>query len=288
MEHHLILVSKRYRINRGCSYLWRLDCNEMMQDEYIKGLKEQFSSDFGSNIDVNLDYHSYVGIIQSHLKSLFGERADWNHNLKRYYSSSEYKAQCHIARNIDVIPEMSFDEIRTQLEAEEKYNRLVDRVMELYESVITSNDCSHDEYITAIKEVENIIGLNPFYKGPTICHWMIDFDDFTESDVTRYKEALSKGALSTIIAKILCNEYIPGMQMDYPGAGITMLQRKSKCFYRGENAYYGKSQPSAYRHTDRKLNDTLQQNVDDLRCYEAAWMFLELDAVKHWGYSTPN
>ena len=65
----------------------------MMQDEYIKSLKEQFTSDFGSNIDVNLDYHSYIGIIQNHLKNLFGKRADWNHNLKRYYSSSEYKAK---------------------------------------------------------------------------------------------------------------------------------------------------------------------------------------------------
>lgn len=260
----------------------------MIKDEYIKSLKEQFSSDFGSNIDIRLDYHSYIGIIQSHLKSLFGERADWNNNLKRYYSSSEYKAQCHIARNIDVIPEVSIDEIRNQLDTEEKYNQLVNRVIELYESVLIPNKCSQEEYVTAIQEVENIIGLNPFYKGPTICWWMIDFDNFTESDMTRYKEALSKGALTYIIAKILCNEYIPGMQMDYPGAGITMLQRKSRYFYRGENAYYGKSQPSAYRHTDRKLNDTLQQNVDDLRCYEAVWMFLELDAVKHWGYSTPN
>lgn len=142
---------------------------KIMRVEYIKSLKEQFSSELGSNIDIKLDYHSYISIIQSHLKSLFGERADWNNNLKRYYSSSEYKAQCHIARNIDVIPEVPFDEIRTQLEAEEKYDRLVDRVMELYESVLIPNDCSHDEYITAIKEVENIIGLNPFYKGPTIC-----------------------------------------------------------------------------------------------------------------------
>lgn len=108
-------------------YIYKYDwiVTKMMQEEYIKSLKEQFSSDFGSNIDIRLDYHSYIDIIQRHLKSLFGERADWNHNLKRYYYSSEYKAQCHIARNIDVIPEVSTDEIRAQLEAEEKYDRLV-------------------------------------------------------------------------------------------------------------------------------------------------------------------
>ena len=260
----------------------------MIKDEYIKNLKEQFSAGFGDNIDIELDYYSYLGIVQKHLKNLYGERADWNVNLERYYYCQEYKSTCHFAKNIDVIPEISFEDMRRRLSNEKEYNWLVDRVMELYKIVIIADKCAEDDYVAAVDEIENIIGLNPFYKDSTICKWMVNLDDFNEFDVARFREASSKGALTSIIANILGNEYIQGMQMSYPGAGVVMLQRKSEFFYRGENAYYGKSQPSAFRHTDWKLNDILQQMVDDLRCYEAAWMFLKLEAVRQWGYSSPN
>lgn len=261
----------------------------MMKEEYLKYMKEQFAEAFGEHIvDVNLDYHSYLRLVQNHLDTLFGVRADWKNNLAKYRASEMYKNQCHIAMKLEDIPEITFDDINKQIKEEEEYNQLVDRVMILYDTFLTPEKCSDQDYCTAMIEVENLMGLNPFYHGSTINNWMVDFENFGEDDIKRYHKGKSEGALTNIITKVLCNEYTPGIIMSYPGTELTMIQRKSKNFYRGENAYYVKSQPSAYRHTDWKLDDVLQQVVDDLRCFEAAYMFLKLDVVKNWGYSTPN
>ena len=270
----------------------------MNEDSFERGIRERVQADFGPNARIVYVSNSYIRklqIIQSHLKTLYGDKADWQKGLERYKNSTEYKSACHVVKSIDDLPELTFDDIQNMISEEKAYKAASDKVLQ-DEAIISDISGSVDNitYINALLEAEGLLGILPIKVHGALQHWLIDYDAFTENEIRDSLDKMNKRetcGLLPMVIKQFSDDFIAGMLNRYAGAGEVMQQRRTKYYFRGENAYYGKSQPSAFRHrSDRPYNKIplyVQNYIEDLRAEEASEFFLKFDAVKYWGYCQP-
>ncbi len=263
----------------------------MMREDFTKHIQSMLGQAIGGirQSDIKTDYKEYLRLVQAHLRTLYGDKADWKVGIKRYYDSDQYKSQCRIARRIEDIPVIDISDLERMMSAESEYENQIKRLMELNTVVADSEGICLTSWNNALIEMAGLLGIIPWESDSILNHCLVDFGALTDADIQHFKTQVSQAGYLQIIINVMMTEYEPGIQMTYPGAaGVVMLQQRSRNYYRGENAYYAKSQPSAYRHRINNLPSNLMQCVEDLRCIEASWMFLEFDAVKHWNLSTPN
>lgn len=69
---------------------------------------------------VSLSIQLFLGIVQTHLLTIYGERANWKKNLEKYYHSEDYLSQYRIVKNVDSIPELNIEDVKNWIAEEER------------------------------------------------------------------------------------------------------------------------------------------------------------------------
>lgn len=241
-------------------------------------------------IAARLDYLDYITLIQKHIKTLYGEHGDWEIALERYRNSTEYTNSCRIVGNINDIPEIMQNDIEALLIEEDEYKALAKELCDISQHLYSDkeDEDSQREYESRLVRAAEIAGLLPWYEGAMLNRYMIDRASLRHENSKEVVERMCATGLLPLVINLLAYGYGGGIQRKYPGADLVMEQCRTKYYYRGENAYYGKSQPSTYRRRDSHMPMHIINAIEDLRANEAAWFFLDFDAVKQWNLSSPN
>lgn len=227
----------------------------------------------------------YLSTVQKHLQKIYGERADWKKNLNKYYHSAEYLSQCNCVTNIESIPVITVENVKTWVAEEEKYSVTVKQLLDCFPNF---NIADNQKRAKAIYKAAEIIGLFGSDQD-SLFHHIIDFTDISEEEKkTIFNNTIQYISEFEIIVKVLTRLFIEGRLVKYPVVETVMTQQRTKNLYRGENAFYGSSKPSAFRKAETNEPDWLTARLNDLRREEGLVLLDEVISVVGWRDSNVN
>lgn len=241
-----------------------------IKEEMLQSLPESIMK----KATVTMSYQTYLKGVNDHLKTIYGEYANWSKCIDKYFASNQYSENCHYAQKCDDIPLLKQDDIEKMLREEAHYTEKV-------EELLTKTEFS---------KRANLLGIIPDISTDSLYEWLIDKSYLKSLEYSSIKKKYEDNPnLIYIIEDALSTLFTPGFILEFPLVGGVMTQQKGKYYFRGENAFYGSSRSSFFRlKRDERTSETVQHLIDVLRLYEC-WNFLDkFDAVKHWGNSSIN
>lgn len=136
---------------------------ELNKTPWEKQMAQQMTLD---NSGVTLSYRNVLYIIQQHLKTLYGDMADWNKNLGIYLRSEERKHSTLFADKIENVLEITTDHLRAAMQFEEQNQRMAAKACELYQNWCNTQNVQSLALAAEILGVfpgESRISLNEYY-----------------------------------------------------------------------------------------------------------------------------
>lgn len=242
---------------------------------------QRFPKEMQKNAVASFDYVTALNIVNARLKDIFGERANWNNCLKKYYNSYGFKNSCRSPSSCEEIPTVTVCEIHQMLEEEKKTNAKIEKLQQIRNSGFDSE--------TEIIEAAQILGLVPDCNDRRLTENIIDFADISKSEVQQIEQSMHENIMSLKIAvDMLSSYYIEGYMVTFPYVGTMVTQRKGKYYFRGENAYYGASRPSLYRTFNSTSSNWVNKLVGKLKIDMCGYFLDQFDAIKKWPISNIN
>lgn len=251
--------------------------------ENEKRIRDSLPEALRKMAEVSLDYSRVLSHVNSKLKEIYGDRADWNNCINAYERSQYYNSSCRDAKRIEDIPEISHEDIMDMIEDEKKSNLLMDELLSLREFAFVNNkELPGKEFY----RVADILGFLPDSSPSMLNNWMVDKTELTEVEKEDYGRKIQDNVVKLGIAvSLMIDFYNEGMEVSFPYEGTLITQRKSKYFYRGENAFYGTSKPSINRAYKSTIPKKVYDLVGLLRLNEGCSFLNNFDAVKYWNIS---
>ena len=253
---------------------------ETPQERYFR--KKNLPKDLAEESFVSFNLKDYLSIIHKNLSVIYGAGADWQENIQKYKRSSDLIVAFREIDSVDNLYELSKDDILNWINDEIHFSGNAERLINLIPSI---NSRNKDLRIEAVNEAGDILGLFGKRKS-SLYHYLIDFDlsankgkELANCIITNYNNF-------EIAVKTLIRLFIPGKLLTLPVLGTAMTQQKQRFFYRGENAYYGCSKPSAFRKTDPKEPNHITKLINLLRFDEGLIPLEAIASLNAWFYST--
>lgn len=243
-----------------------------IKEEIIQKLPESIRK----NATVTMSYQTYLQSINKHLKTIYGEYADWSKGLECYFQSQEYKSNCHFVKTCEDIPLIDREDLNRMLNEEEQYSTKVKHLLYV----------GKEEVVDKPK----LLGIHPEDDVDSLFKWIINKAYIKNNQYEQIKKNYeSNSKLVYLMTDIMSALFFDGLILEFRSVGSVMIQQKGQYYYRGENAFYGSSRPSLYRKKrDNKMPIYLQYFIEALRRDEC-WNFLDkFDVVKKWGMSDIN
>lgn len=253
-----------------------------IKEEMLQGLAESVRE----KASVTMEYQTYLGVINDHLKTIYGEYADWTKCIDNYFRSEQYNANCHYVQSCADIPELSRDDLDEMLNEEVRYSAKIKEL--LGQKQVSDNKNENCEEV--IFSILSILGIHPDIKDDSLFKWLINKEYIKTYQYAQIKEKFHNNLnLAHLVADIMSTLFFNGFVLEFPCVGGVMTQQKGQYYFRGENAFYCSSKPSLYRKKkDDRIPKYLQELIEILRRDEC-WNFLDqFDAIKHWSASSIN
>lgn len=235
--------------------------------------------------DASMEYRGHLRLIQSHLKTIYGERADWNLCIKNYQKQNK-QLDNHFCDNIS---ELSIIELRNMVKEEDMaLKSLKEKIEILKEYVAKKETYSGEKFVSQTIRCAQILGIAPEVSGQEIFLYIIDRTNITKEELQELRERFLKNLnLISMIILLVSHLLTPGIALEFPSVGTVVTQGRNYYYYRGENAIYGKSRPSLFRNRGEAI--TPKEKLIDLLCRDECWNFLDkFDVVRHWSIGAPN
>lgn len=145
---------------------------------------------------VSMEYKGYLRLIQSHLKTIYGVRADWNRCIDNYQKQNK-------GLKIDFyndIPELSLREIKNMIEEEEVALKSLENKISYLEEYVKNRDTySNEEYVYQTIKCAQIIGIAPEVSEQAIYKYIIDRTNISEKEAQELNEKFINNLISIII-----------------------------------------------------------------------------------------
>lgn len=223
--------------------------------------------------------------LEAYTKKTYGERGTFQHNIMRYLNSEEFFSTCRVPQCVDDIPEVSFEDIRRQIDREQYFQDLSNDVAKVYSDLVKEKRITKDdEYAYA-----GILGLCPGQ-----CDWhetlfphLVDLFVTSEEEGNRIIERTEKQSdlISLMVSTI--TDGIRNCQIINVDGREIYSQGYARNYFRGENAYYGESRPSLFRNMPLDPKEkTIHLVVGNLRMVDFALWLNKLSFVSNWAYGT--
>jgi hypothetical protein len=199
-----------------------------------------------ASANFTLSYQKGLLLINEHLKTIFGDRADPEKCLHAYFHSSEYRKACHNGKNIGDIKLLKTDDIEQMLHEEEQYSALIRDLTKCHQKF--SLTASGKEKNKCIYELASILGVLPENDKQTLFSWIIRREGITIHEQEQLYKKIEENIISLdIVVDSLTKLFIPGLLLTFPSVDSVMTQQRGKYYYRGENAFYKSSKASLFR-----------------------------------------
>lgn len=249
---------------------------------------------------VSLSFKQNLGLQQSHLHSLYGDRGDFLHNLERYESFADANLDIEGARtisSIDDVPELTIDQLMKWIEDEEYYTKLLEEIIAALNIFNQLPDSQDDENTIKQKNEQllrclDLLGVAPeksdltFKGAPALpfYEWIVDRTGVTAADIADMCKRISNdrnlsGSLRLLGAGF-ASFFTPGMTYTYDNLTV-VTQQPRKFYYRGENAFYGSSRPGLFRGRTKPMSPD-EKAIARLRMHECGLFLENFDAVRFW------
>ena len=233
---------------------------------------------------VSFSLQEKLVLVNTHLKTIFGEMADWKKNLELYYHDSPFCDNCCVVETLENLKELTFEDILSWIEEERNYSVAIKQMQELLSSASIGNT---PEEVKASFAIATILGLMDGKEG-RIYSYYVNWKGITESEEADvHKRLKNNSGLLSIIVRLLGQLMTDGLQVTYPVLNTVMTQQKQKYYYRGENAFYGSSRPSGFRPV-KNQSRILTLRLNDLRKNEGGHFLNNFEAVVNWPNSAVN
>ena len=96
-----------------------------------KAYHDMLSPDLGANAHVSFGHQENLRIIQTHLQTFYGQRADWSQCLKAYFQSRSHQASFCNSKCCEDIPDISVEQLYAMIQEGERYQDDVERFLRL-------------------------------------------------------------------------------------------------------------------------------------------------------------
>lgn len=219
-------------------------------------------------------------MLMTHAKSIYGERGNLEYNLNRYFLSDEYGSGCVFAKNIDDIPEVSFDMLKAQIKREEYFKNYANALAQKYDELKKESPSNYDVSL----ELAGIMGICPgnIDREQTLFPHLIDLYVSSEEEGN---EVLANVEKSKNLVDIIVNSMVDGLR---PGQVIlnndkyVWSQGYARNYYRGENGYYKISKSSLHRGLSDDVASKLKLFIGYLKQFEFYNVLFRLNIIKNW------
>lgn len=221
--------------------------------------------------------------LKGYAETLYGERGQFKHNLQRYFASEEFQQAHRIVNNVEGIPEISFEQIQGIIAREKHFSELSSYVAKVYTDLEQNDKLTDEDVLT----YAGILGL-----APGQCDWhetlfphVIDLWVSSEEEGKRIGDlVVEKKNIVAMMVKLM-TDGIRNRQIIQHGNHMLLSQGYARHYFRGENAYYGESKPSAFRNlpTDEKEKRT-HIALSTVRMIEFSLWLNQLSFVKKWPF----
>lgn len=240
--------------------------------------------DFRTSAHVTFGYQDNLRIIQKHLQTFYGQRADWTQCIEAYFHSKVYQNICHSAKHCEDMPLITAEQLYTMIQADEIYQANIQSFLQMNQTI---KDAGTYANVDDISRAAIMLGISPEQKAPGLFNYLISRKELSDEE-KRIIEGKIAGniGLFTLIIDLFSTLFVPGMQLTFPNIGTAMTQQKSRYFYRGENAFYGSSKAGIFRSVNR--NSPIQKLADLLILDEACFFLDQFDVIQKWGPSCVN
>lgn len=253
----------------------------MKETNFDKSIRSQFEGAFGDMLlKVSTNYVDLLRIRDNHLSSVYGKSIDRSTIL------SDYMGKTPSISSIDDIEEVDEQFVRELMQKEDDYNTRVDRLQSINEAMPNVDQPWDEQSVLLLQEAVDLIGLTGKDEG--LLNQIIDTNARFVEKPEQFRDLIS--ALSMIVNET-AKLYSSGLQLTFPSTNsLAMTQRKGRCFYRGENAYYKTSKAGCFR--GKAWSEMKERGWDyvlwNLRMQECLNFFNNFDVVKNWNYSEVN
>lgn len=240
--------------------------------------------DFKSVAHVTFGYQDYLRIIQKHLQTFYGHRADWSQCVDMYFHSTVYQNFCHNVKRCEDIPIITAEQLYTMIQEDEDYQANIENFLRLNQII---KDAGTHANANDIYRAAELLGISPDQETPGLFCWLIQREGLSDQEKQEIRDKISGNIrLFALIIDLLSTLFVPGMQLTFSHTGTAMTQQKRRYFYRGENSFYGSSRPGIFR-SDKQIS-WIQKLVDLLILDEACFFLDQFDAVRKWSPSCVN
>ena len=249
-----------------------------------KSYHDMLPSDLKSTAHVTFGYQDYLRIIQKHLQTFYGNRADWSQCVDMYFRSPVYQDFCHNAKQCEDIPIITAEQLYKMIQENEDYQTNIENFLQLNQIIKDSGAYAN---ANDIYRAAAMLGILPDQETPGLFSWLIQREGLSDKEKQEIRDKISGNIrLFALIIDLLSTLFVPGMQLTFPYVGTVMTQQKRRHFYRGENSFYGSSKPGMFR-SDNRIS-SIQKLVDLLILDEACFFLDQFDAVQKWSPSCVN
>lgn len=222
-------------------------------------------------------------LLETYTKMLYGERGSFRHNLERYVYSEEFQKDCRMPKTVEEIPELSFAQIRQQIAWEEYMAKRCADMISILDQRERDGTMTDQDYL----EVAGIMGLCPgqcdWYE--TIFPHIVDFFVSSEEEGTAIWESVEAQInVVKVMVTVMSDGLRRGHIIRHNGRDMFSMGY-ARNFFRGENAYNVRCEPSMYRKQSADPATAKKEKiVHMLRIAEFCLWLNSLSFVQQWPF----
>lgn len=222
--------------------------------------------------------------LESLLKTIYGQRAEFKNSLDRFLDGEEFRNCTKFPSSIGEIQTLTPDSIKKTIERNDEVHRIAREICELFDRKQKNRTLTKED----ILYIGGVLGIAP---GMTDRAGVL-FPDLVDLYVSSVEEGNSiiervttnVSILESAILRLL-DRVRPNHIVRYNGRDL-VSQGYARYYYRGENAYYKKSNASIFRQPLSEDYETreIQLLISQLRIVEFSRWLNRLAFVKQWPY----
>lgn len=207
---------------------------------------------------IHLSDNGYDHLVY-YLTELYGERGNAKHNIIRYLCSDEFLSKCKTPNNFEDIPEVSQEQIKNLILRENHFKTVADNLVKEYTELEKHNKLTKELEL----EIGAILGVCPgplSYEDRLLPH-VVDFWIQNEQEKNEILKATNeKPNVVSIMVRSMIDHLRKGQIYDFYGRHI-LSQGYVRNYFRGKNAYYGKTKASMFRALSSNAHEAKLQNL---------------------------
>lgn len=189
-----------------------------------KAYHDMLSPDLGANAHVSFGHQENLRIIQTHLQTFYGQRADWSQCLKAYFQSRSHQASFCNSKCCEDIPDISVEQLYAMIQEGERYQDDVERFLRLNQQIKDAGTCAN---IGDIYQAAAILGILPDQKTSGLFSYVVSLDGISSEEIRNIKKNISENIeLFVLIIDLFSTLFVPGIQLTFPHIGTAMTQQR--------------------------------------------------------------